>query len=281
MNTNCIQRIQEAMPNLTEAESKIAEWILAHPELVINMNVADLAQNADVSEASIVRFTRRIGCKGYIDFKMKLARDILPEERQYDPVLVRGDNTEQICRKIFSSAVEVRRNTPEMLDMDAVYQVCVRIRNARRLVIFGTGGSLAVALDAQHKLMKIGISAIVHRDIDMQLMSSSALTEDDAAICISFSGHNYNTISCLRTAKMNGAFCISIVSQRNTPLAKLSDIVFISAYDETIFQSESTSTRIAQLTIIDCIVGNIALIDYGKYNEAIQKSRDAVSANKV
>lgn len=278
--SSCSQIIRAELPDLTETETKIAKYVLENYEEVLQLNVSELAQRAGVSDASIVRFSKRLGYKGFIDFKMNMARDVIPEEKQFDPVLEQGDGTDIACRKIFGSAIDVLNRTITLLNFETVHKAAVYILNAGKVAIFATGGSLVVALDAQHKLMKIGIETIVYPDVDMQLMASTILGKDDVAICISFSGSNYNSNACMQHAKNNGARCIGILSQKNSPLTKLTDVVIYSAYDETIFQSESTSTRIAQLAIIDCIVGEIALQDYDKFNRAISDTREAVSANK-
>ena len=160
-------------------------------------------------------------------------------------------------------------------------KVADQIRSAKRLIFFGSGGSLLVGRDAQHKFMKIGIRAFVYDDADMQLMVSSLMEEGELAFGISHSGSNYNVMNCLRNARENGADTVALVSQGKTPLSKIADTVLYSSAEETIFQSESVSTRIAQLAMIDTLVAIVAFEDYENSYMAIQKTRKATSENKL
>ena len=134
--------------------------------------------------------------------------------------------------------------------------------------------------DALHKFMKIGVQVYVHEDRDLQLMASSLAGEGDVVIGISHSGSNYSVLRCLKNAKENGAQTIALVSRGKTPLSKIADVVIDTASEETIFQSESVSTRIAQLAIIDSLVSIVAFMNYDESYRAIQKTRKATSENK-
>ena len=127
--------------------------------------------------------------------------------------------------------------------------------------------------------MKIGIRAFVYEDIDLQLMSSSLMNEKEVAIGISHSGSNRNVIDCIKNAK-DGAETIAIVGQGKTPLSKIADMILYCSSEETMFESESVSTRIAQLAIIDAIVAIVAFDNYEESYTAIQRTRRATSENK-
>ena len=82
------------------------------------------------------------------------------------------------------------------LERGTLEKVADMIRQADKIVFFGSGGSLLVGKDAQHKFMKIGIRTYVYEDIDMQLMASSLLEKGDVAFCISHSV-SYTHLVCL------------------------------------------------------------------------------------
>ncbi|MDD3139459.1 MAG: MurR/RpiR family transcriptional regulator [Lachnospiraceae bacterium] len=277
---NCKEVIRGKIPQLTNTETKVANFILDNYDEVLQCNVSDLAKKADVSDATIVRFCRSVGYKGFQDFKINAAQDILPKAKQFDPILEQEDNTETICKKVFTSEINVMNRTLVGLEIDTIDTIVSKICKSRQIIIFGTGGSYVVAKDAQHKFLKIGIHAMVYDDIDMQLMAASMMTDLDMAICISFSGSNYLMVECIKSAKASGAYCVGIVSQGKSPLTKVVDATLYSAFDENLFQSESVSTRIAQLAIIDSIVSCVAMRDYDKSYNAIQLAREATSRNK-
>lgn len=278
---SCKEIIRGRMHLLTNTEMKVANYVLDNYEEVLNANITELAENAGVSDASVVRFCKSLGYKGYQDFKISAARDVLPRDRHFNPSLEQGDDPETICKKIFTSEVNVLNQTLASLEMNVVYQAAESIKAAGRLIFFGSGGSLLVGKDAQHKFMKIGVRAYVYDDIDMQLMSSSLMEEGDVAFCVSHSGSNYNVLKCMKNAQENGAVAIALVGQGKTPISKRADIVLYTASEETMFQSESVSTRIAQLAIVDALVAIVAFEDYENSYNAIQETRRATSEGKL
>lgn len=277
---SCKERIKAKMSQLTETEKKIGAYVLQNYDTVLQCNVSALADHSGVSDASVVRFCRSIGYRGFQDFKMNLARDIIPPNQQLNPILDKNDTTEEICRKILLSEENVLNRTLLSMNAKDVHTLAEKISNARKVVFFATGGSQAVCNDAHHKFLKVGIHTIAEADIDMQLMQSSLMNDKDVGICISFSGSNTNVQECIKNARNAGAFTAGIISQGKSPLSRLVDIPFYSAYEETIFQSESVSTRIAQLAILDCVVSAVALMNYDEAYDSILHTREATSIGK-
>ena len=270
-----------AQTKLTQREKKIAEYIENHRDLFLNDTITEFAEKVGVSDATVVRFCRHIGYKGYQDFKMHVARDMIPKERQYNPVLERTDDAASICNKIFNSEVSVLSRTLLGINIADLKKIAEHIRSARRVVLFGTGGSLNVAKDAVHKFMKIGIMVHVYEDIDLQNMASSLLGKEDLAIIISHSGSNLYAIRCLENAKNGGAFTVGLTGYSRNPISKAADMTVQIASEKTMYQSESVSTRIAQLAVVDALVALAAFQDYDASYEAIEATRRATSGTKV
>lgn len=278
---SCKEKIHGRMHLLTNTEMKVASYVLEHYEKVLSLNITELAERAGVSDASVVRFCRSVGYKGYQDFKVNAARDVLPREKHFNPSLEKGDDVSTICKKIFTSEVNVLNHTLAGVDVKVLAEVANQISEAKKIVFFGTGGSLLVAKDAQHKFMKIGICPMVYDDMDLQLMTSSLMGEGEVAFGISHSGSNYRVMSCLKNAKENGAHTIALVGRGRSAISKIADLALYCASEETMFRSESVSTRIAQLAMLDALVAIIAFGDYEKSYNAIQKTRKATSEYKM
>ena len=265
---------------LTQREKKIVGYIQENQDVFLNDTITEFAEKAGVSDATVVRFCRHIGYKGYQDFKMHVVRDMLPKERQYNPVLERDDEPVTICSKIFNSEISVLSRTLPEIRVDVLETIAAHIRQARRVLIVGTGGSLNVAKDAIHKFMKIGIMIYVYEDIDLQSMAASLLDRQDVVFAISHSGSNINTRKCLEIAKAKGAFVIALTGKSRNPISNFADLAVKVASEQTMYQSESVSTRIAQLAVLDTIVALTAFQDYDKSYEAIEATRRATSDAK-
>lgn len=280
VEVSCKEKILGSMHLLTNSESKIANYVLENFDDTLDCNVSELADKARVSDASVVRFCKSLGYKGFQDFKISAAKDILPRDRYFNPSLEQNDDAETICRKIFDLEMAALNRTFSLINFSEMEAACDAIFKADRVLAMGSGGSLIVAKDFQHKLMKIGIQCLVHDDIDLQLMSASLLTEKDVAVCFSHSGSNRNILGGMKMIRDNGAKLIALTGQGKTPIANMADIALYVASEKTMFRSESASTRIAQLSMIDSMVSIIAFKNYEKSYMAVQKTRQATAENK-
>lgn len=277
---SCKEKILGSMHLLTNSESKIANYVLENFNDTLDCNVSELADKAGVSDASVMRFCKTLGYKGFQDFKISAAKDVLPRDRYFNPSLEQNDDAETICRKIFDLEMAALNRTFSLINFSDMEKVCQGIAGADKVLAIGSGGSLIVAKDFQHKLMKIGIQSLVYDDIDLQLMAASLLTERDVAVCFSHSGSNRNILNGLKIAKENGAMSIALTGQGKTPIANAADIALYVASEKTMFRSESASTRIAQLSMIDSMVSIIAFKNHEKSYQAVQKTRQATAENK-
>ena len=277
---SCRDRIIASEPKLTKREKKIVEYLLNSEEGILNDTITEFAEKAGVSDATVVRFCKHIGYKGYQDFKVHAARDILPREKQYNPVLNEDDDPATICNKIFNSEITVLSRTLLGLDIRKLSEISERLRRARRIVFLGTGGSMNVAKDALHKFMKVGIMVYVYEDMDLQRMAASLLGEEDVVIAVSHSGSNLAVLKSLEIAKERGAYTVGLTGYSKNPVAQTVDVVVQVVSETTMFRSESVSTRIAQLAVLDALVALTALHDYENSYDAIQATRHATSDNK-
>ena len=166
--TSCIVTIQSKLKLLTGSEKKVADYILGNYMEVLDYTVIELAEKADVSDATVVRFCRSVGYKGFQDLKINLAQDAIVPYKHLNTSLEEKDTPEQIVSKVLRSEIETLEETIHILDVKELEAAARAIKDAKRVVFFGTGGSAMVAHDALHKLLKIGIRCIVEEDADIQ-----------------------------------------------------------------------------------------------------------------
>ncbi|MEO6991381.1 MAG: MurR/RpiR family transcriptional regulator [Candidatus Baltobacteraceae bacterium] len=271
----CFVRIEGTYASLRSAEQRVADFILKHPEELIYLTVTELAERTQTSESTVVRLCQKIGYKGYQEFKIMLARDLVgPVEQVYEHIEP-GDSLSELKNKVFQANAQALRDTMEVLADDELQRAVTAIAKARRLEIYGVGGSAPLALDAYHKFMKHGISAVSLSDGDLMAMSSSLLGPPDVALGISHTGTSKDVCEALARAKDGGATTICITHRATSPITKSADIKLFTAAKETAFGSDSMSSRIAQLSIIDTLYAGLALDDYDRSLRRIQRTREA------
>jgi len=189
-----ILKIKEMFNDFTNTEEKIANYILQNKENVTKLSVKELAQAADSSPASVVRFCKKLNYKGYHDFKISLIKDIQDFENQnktkiYDDISV-NDEIEEIMEKLAHDNINVIENTINLLSIDQLKKAVAAIENADNIYIFGIGASGLVAKDLEYKLMRIKKTVIYYSDTHAQLSSAANMESTDLAIAISYSGQS-------------------------------------------------------------------------------------------
>ncbi|HEY9573913.1 MAG TPA: MurR/RpiR family transcriptional regulator [Lachnospiraceae bacterium] len=280
MAISCLKKIQSKIDYLTAAEQKVGYYILEHGNEVLSLTVTELAEKSNSSDATVVRFCRSIGYKGYQEFKIGLAQDAILPYKHLNTQLEETDSVEKIFDKIIRSEIDVLEETRNVLELSELQRAVDVIKNASRIVIVGCGGSMIVGQDAMHKFLKVGIRCIAQMDVDLQAMEVSLATKEDVVLGISHSGTNRSTVAALQLAKKNGVSTIGLTTQGKSPMQKYCDIVLKTATKETTFKSESVTARIAQLSVIDTIVAVLSLQDSEKSYKAIQKTRSATANRK-
>ena len=275
----CFIRIEGTYNSLRTAEQRVADFILKHAEELIYLTVTELAERTQTSESTVVRLCQKIGYKGYQEFKIMLARDLVgPTETVYEQI-ESTDSLETLKAKIFQANAQALKDTIEVLADEELRRAVAAIAVARRVEVYGIGGSAPLALDAYHKFMKLGIAAVWLNDSDLMAMSSSLLAPGDVALGISHTGASRDVCDAMEHAKSAGATTICITHRATSPITKVSDIKLFTAAKETAFGSDATSSRIAQLSIVDVLYAGIANKNYDHAPSRIQKTREA-SAGK-
>lgn len=245
-------------PSLSKSEQQVIDYIYENPEKVIYLSVAGLAENSGVSDATVIRTCRSIGLSGYQDLKVTLAQDIVSPLQSIHEEINADDSASTIIDKVFQGTLHAINFTHDILKPDDIEKAAVSIMKANRIIIVGLGNSHAVALDLQHKLLRLGLDAMALSDSHMQAIVATSLRSGDVMFAISHSGSSKDIVESAEIAKSYGALTISLTNIGNSPLSKLSDIPLYTASNETKYHIIAMNSRIAQMAIIDSIYTIIA-----------------------
>lgn len=244
------------------------------------MSVTEVAEQAGVSEGSVVALCQQLGGRGFQQLKIALARDLVKPVQFIHEDLQRRDTIETVIEKVFGSNLQALQETLQALDRTAVGLAVKALRTARRVEIYGVGSAAPVAEDANYRLLRIGIESKVVLDSHVQAISASLTDSRVATITVSHSGSTLETVTATRLAKEAGATTISITSFGKSPLLAHTDIALHTIARETQFRTEAMSSRIAQLAIVDALVASLALADYDKAVRTIGHTFDVLSTKR-
>jgi DNA-binding MurR/RpiR family transcriptional regulator len=274
--------VRALLPSLRQSERRIAEALLADPEGFATRSMAEIAELADTSTTTVVRFTRRAGYARFRDLRHDLTeqnlRERLASSAGVAPAadISPGDSLSDVVAKIAMNETLSIADTAEVLDIDALAAAVEAIAGAARVDIHGIGASSVVGVDLQRKLSRIGRIALEWPEAHAAWTAAAVLDERAVAIAISHSGSTAGVVEFLRIAKATGATTIAITNHERSPLAALADIVLRTAARETPLRSAALGSRIAQLMVVDCVFTGVAQADYEASVAAIEKTHQAV-----
>ncbi len=266
-----LSEIHNCYDQLTDAERRIADIVLAAPPDAVKMTAKELAQHSGTVPSAVVRFCKSIGAKGFSDFKLCLSAELggRPPTPNMLPVC-EGDTVEQVFGKVFASGTNTLEDTLSMIDFLQAETIVQLLQKATRVVFFGVGTSSVIAMDAQYRFAQLGISTSACTDILFMNVIAANLKSGDVAVGISHSGNTKATVDALRRAKKSGADTIAISSFAHSLLAKESDYKLIAFSDDKNYPVEAVSARIAHICILDALMMSLA----SKNHETLQKHLD-------
>lgn len=281
MVQNILGKIRSSYARFSEKEKKYADYMLNNPEKFIHSTINEVAEDLNVAEATVFRFSKRIGYKGYQAMKIALATEVRSPVQQIYEQISEQDNEKTVAEKVFKSNIQTLENTYQILDGNAIKRAVERLVRAQRVHFYGTGGSAVIAMDAFHKFIRSGKQSFAFLDSHFQLMSAAQLTKDDVAVVISHSGTNKDTIRILETAIENGAMTIGITGFPKSPISQKVDVALYTSSEETEYRSEALASRIGQLSLIDALYVNVMMSDRVDAKQSMEKVREAISETRL
>ncbi|SFT89064.1 transcriptional regulator, RpiR family [Actinopolyspora lacussalsi subsp. righensis] len=277
-------RIRSLLPGLARAEQRVARIVLADPSSIAHRSITDVAEAAETSETTVTRFCKAVGVSGYPELRIALAADTArttSRDRDLGSEISETDDIGQIVDKIGYADARAVEETTDQLDVTALRSLVDAVARARRIDVYGVGASGFVALDLQQKLHRIGLTCFAWPDTHNALTSAAILEPGDVAIGVSHTGATTETVEVLREAGTQGATTAAITNFERSPVTEIADLVLTTAARETTYRSGAMASRIAQLTVIDCLFVGVAQRHIDDAKTALQATSEAVGNHRL
>jgi Transcriptional regulators len=262
-----------------EAEKKIATYIINHPQQVLDMTVSDLAAASGGSEATISRFCRKCGMKGFHHLKINLAQSLAGgnELDQHLSNKITRANIPQSLQNILKNKIEELTQTVSMMDPRDLDQILTYIQTARIVQFAAVGNTIPVAQDGAYKFSQIGITATTSSIWETQLAFAYTLTDRDVAILISNSGASKRLLDVAKGANTNGAITIGITNSAASPLARLCRYHITTATREKLFLENYYFSRVSAMTVVEILYLFLSASQKDSYTHTSQHEQTIAS----
>ncbi|WP_019537388.1 MurR/RpiR family transcriptional regulator [Paenibacillus ginsengihumi] len=268
--------IESNYNSLTKAEKKVADVVLQDTEKVVYSSVTDLAEMAATGETTVLRFCRKLGFRGYQEFKLAVAQDLVSPSENVHGSIDENDSIGEIAQKITASNSQALKDTLSLLQEKELHKTVEALLSKKRIFFFGVGLSGVTAMDAQHRFMRLGFQAFWANDAHIISMNCALTGPDDVVVGISTSGSTKDLVDAVRIADQNGATIVCLTNHARSPITQYADAVLLASSKETPLQGGAFASKLAQIHVLDILSTIVALRQKEKTFRAIEKTSKSV-----
>ncbi|RWE30355.1 MAG: MurR/RpiR family transcriptional regulator [Mesorhizobium sp.] len=277
-----ITRLQLMSQDGTKSDRRLASLVLCDLDFASKAAISEIAARVGVSEPTVTRFCRNLGCEGLRDFKFYLAQAIAIGGQYLSPEPLSRDAREQrIASAITEAAIAAIQRVSENLDMTTLVDVAARLASSGNVLCIGSGGiSSMMATEMQNRLFRLGLPVLAQIDGQLQRMYAAVATPDTTVVAFSVSGYARSVIEAVQVAQQYGAATVAVTAP-DSALAKAADTVIHLQPLEDGNIYKPTSSRYALLAIVDMIVTSVAETRGPKVLENLRRIKQSVNTLKV
>lgn len=199
----------DQLKHMTAVEQRLYGYILENKQQVKYMRIRELAQLSGVSATTIVRFSKKIGCEGFAEFRLKLQH-----HQQKVAKKAQGQYHQKVEK--FLSRVKAKDYQQK------ITAACTLILKTRFVVFFGEGQSSSLAEYGSQLIAKTAHTSFFSKEVFM--MGEQQPKGEIVAIILSPSGEDETVIEQVEILKKQQQYVISITNTHHNTLAHLSDV---------------------------------------------------------
>lgn len=272
------EKISAEYYNLTASEKKTADYVIAHQRETQFFSITELAEASGVAEATVSRFCRRLGYKGYNAFKLALAKSTARQQNSGGGNPLSGevqdtDSLSDLCRKLFDADVSAMAHTMELIKPESIKAAADLLERAGKVLCMGQGGSMIIAQEAAHLFSTASGKFFAVSDSHMQAIAAVTMDKEDVILFFSYSGATKDMIDTLSIARKRGAKIILVTRFPRSPGAAIADVVLQCGANESPLQLGSVPARIAQIYLTDVLFSELCRRDL----DGCRQSRSAIA----
>ncbi|PSU34189.1 MurR/RpiR family transcriptional regulator [Photobacterium lutimaris] len=275
IEVDIVSRITERFSQLREAEKKVAMLVIDDLAAASGYSITQMAEEAGVSEATITRFAKAVGCKNVRDLKLKLAQSLAIGQR-----FIHESPDQSGIQGVYESIKNVININRKVVDEQDIATAVDILQNARQILAVGMGGgSTMLSQELQFRLFRLGYPVTAYNDGLLARMVASTADANDVMVVISATGYTPEVVEPASIAKQYGLKVISI-TPKESPLAEVSDLVLPIVTKETDFIYKPSASRYAMMALIDVLSTELALSHKRRTRDKLRRLKLALDSHR-
>jgi len=279
---NILERIHACYYQLSAAERKVADNVLAQTSRVQFMSITQLADECGVAEATVSRFCRNLQLKGFNAFKIEVAKHAATSTAgRLRELPVNADSFAGRCQAVGHASQEAIVQTVELAQQEIFEKTVALFEQTDRVVCVGSGASMIMATEFAHLFSTVTRKFTAVSDSHMQMSTVGTMCPGEVVVLFSYSGATNSGIEVLELARSRGVFTVLVTHFPKSPAASMADIVLRCGANESPFQLGSIPARVAQLIVMDLLFQEYYRRNHERCEENLQLIAAALSGKHV
>lgn len=252
-----ISKVKALVNSKNSNEQRISRFIIEQQFDLSKQSATSMGKALGISDSSIIRYTKSLGCSGFPDFKLQLTAQSpqavsFPRQDIYEGINA-SDSTRSIIEKskhLFADKIEQSLN---LIEAETVEQCAQLLINSNKVVLAGIGTSALVASDINHKLIRAGLTVQFNLDYHTQIVQASLLKSDDVLLVVSARGETQEMIEAIELAHQARATVIALTRYGKDKVAQLADFVIPYSYSEEHGKLGMVTPQLLQMIAFDVL----------------------------
>ena len=250
-----VVRLQSIYDSLKRAERSAADLMSDHPEVIAYSSIAQVAEQANVSQPTFVRLAKRLGYTGFAQMKHNIAVYLEHKKESvtlpYDSITPHSEPTD-ITQSIIYASIQALNDMLDIMVPEDYERASELLINAKSIAFLGSGDAGTVASSGYLRFLRLGKTCMTASDFDTQIALASALDKDSVCVLVSHSGSSTSVVQAAKLAKASGATTIAITNYPYSHLAKICDIsLFTATFSE--IGGETVARRMSEMTVLESL----------------------------
>lgn len=298
VDNDLLGKIETAIPSMSRSDVKIAKLLLASPHAFIRSSVREIASEIGISEPTVVRFCRNVGCEGFKDLKFRITQELAVLQAQRDSTLPQPEHKptaadrpserrvvtpampdDHYAARLHARAVEAIDSAFAEIDTRQLDLAAGMLARARRVAIYGLGGSSAIMAEEMHnRLYRLGIASVFVGESYTQRMLAATLTSEDVAMFVSSTGRPRALQDSLDIAQYYGAQSIAITDNESRLGRDVDVCLKVGLSQSGVNEFQPNPMRYSQLFVIDLLAFRVAETLGDKARQVLRQTRASVAS---
>ncbi|MGV6904625.1 MULTISPECIES: MurR/RpiR family transcriptional regulator [unclassified Brucella] len=273
-----ITRLHVVAQEGSKSDRRLAGLVLADPHYASKAAISEIAARAGVSEPTVTRFCRALGCDGVRDFKFFLAQALAIGGQYLTAEIPARDVREsRIATAVTDAAIAAIQRAGDGVDMGVLMKVAERLAAGGPVLCLGSGGmSSMLATEMENRLFRLGIPVNAQVDGQLQRMYAAVTTHETTVLAFSVSGFARSVVEAVLVARQYGAETVAITAA-GSDLARAADMLIPFQPNEDGNIYKPTSARYGLLAILDMIATAAAEARGPKVLESLRRIKHSLN----